>query len=273
VMLHHAPLCRPEAGPEGVHQTRVALRRLRSVLKAFRPAAGGPALEGFDDALKRLAQRLGTARDLDVFLLGIGAEAAAAMPGERRLLQLLRVAEARRQAAYAALREALDGPGFRAMVLDGMALLLERPWRDGGAEREAALEEALPAFASRLLDKRWHRLCSEGEAIGGLDDAALHELRLTAKRLRYAAELFAPLWPGKAQRRFLKRLAAVQEELGLANDVAVARALVAGLGGGVPAWATGAMEGFAAARLAGARRKGLSAWEDLMVARPFWSDV
>lgn len=280
VMLHYQPRCRPDAGPEGVHQTRVALRRLRSVLKAFKPAAGCAATAAFDDGLKGLAQRLGAARDLDVFLTGLGAEAAEAMPGERRIGQLLRTAEARRLAAYAALREALDGPGFRALVLDGIALMLERPWRelaaaapDAAPRGAEALDEPLPAFASRLLDKRWHRLCSEGEEIHRLDAEALHELRLTAKRLRYAAELFAPLWPGKAQRRFLKRLAAVQEELGLANDVEVARALVAGLGSGVPAWAVGAMEGFAAAKASGARRRGLSAWEDLMVAKPFWSDL
>lgn len=274
VMLHYQPHCRPEAGPEGVHQTRVALRRLRSVLKAFKPAAGCAATAAFDEALKGLAQRLGAARDLDVFLGGLGADAAAALPGERRLGQLLRTAEARRLAAYAALREALDAPGFRTLVLDGIALMLERPWRNAAAPAQAeALDEPLPGFAARLLDKRWHRLCSEGEEIHRLDAEALHELRLTAKRLRYAAELFAPLWPGKAQRRFLKRLAALQEELGLANDVEVARALVAGLGPGVPAWAVGAMEGFAAASLSGARRKGLSAWEDLMVAKPFWSDL
>lgn len=276
VMVYHAPLCRIEAGPEGVHQMRVALRRLRSVLKAFRPAAQCPALDAFDAGLRALARDLGTARDLDVFLMGVGARAAAALEGEKRIGQLMRVVEARRAAAYAALRARLDGPGFRALVLDGMALLLERPWQPvpGSTEdRAEALAEPLAEFAARLLDKRWHRLCGEGEEIHRLDAEALHELRLTAKRLRYAAELFAPLWPGKAARRFLRRLSTVQEELGLANDTAVARAIVAGLGTAAPAWAVGAIEGFAMARVSGARRKGVEAWEDLIVAKPFWSDV
>jgi CHAD domain-containing protein len=276
VMLAQAPLCRADAGPEGVHQMRVALRRLRSVLKAFKPAAHCPSVAAFDDGLKALAQDLGTARDLDVFLRGIGAEASVAMAGERRVAQLLRAVEGRRAAAYAALRARLEGPGFRTLVLDGMALILQRPWHAAAAaspDQEEALAERLTAFAARLLDKRWHRLCAEGESIHHLDEEALHELRLTGKRLRYAAELFAPLWPGKAARRFLKRLSALQEELGLANDAAVARGIVAGLGGAAPAWAVGALEGFAVARVAGARRRGLEAWEDLMVAKTFWSDL
>jgi triphosphatase len=275
-LLYHSGFCRVEAGPEGVHQARVALRRLRSVLRAFRPAAACPAIESFDAALKALARDLGQARDLDVFLLGIGVRARTAMQDDRRIAQLLRVAEARRAAAYAALQERLAEPGFRLLLLDGIALLTERPWREAAAaapDQAANLAEPIRSFGVRLLDRRWHRLYAEGETIHHLDEAGLHELRLTGKRMRYAAELFAPLWPGKAQRRFLKRLGGLQDALGLANDVSVARGLVAGLGSGVPAWAVGAVEGFAAARLAGARRDAVESWENLMLAKTFWSDV
>jgi CHAD domain-containing protein len=274
VMLHHAPGCRLEAGPEGVHQTRVALRRLRSVLKVFRPVSRCPEVDAFDAGLKALADRLGPARDWDVFLSGLGAQVAEAMPGEKRVAALLKAAEARRQAAYAALRAELDGPGFRRLVLSGLGLLLQRPWRAvEDPERPARLEEKLPEFAATLLDKRWHKLCSEGEDIEGHSAEALHEVRLEAKRMRYATELFAPLWPGKATRRFQKRLAALQESLGIANDTAVARSLVASLGTGVPAWAVGVVEGFATARVGSARKQALGAWEDLMLAGPSWTRI
>jgi CHAD domain-containing protein len=282
VLLQEAPRCRLEAGPEGVHQMRVALRRLRSVLRACRPAVGGPGTAALDDELKRLAQLLGTARDWDVFLAGLGAEVAEALPGEKRIAGLLRAAEARRHAGYRALRAELDGPGFRRLLLTGMALLAQQGWRPAAddpaaADRMARLALPMAEFGATLLDRRWHRLRTEGEAVESLSAEALHELRLTAKRLRYAAEIFGPIWPGKPQRRFLRRLAAVQEALGIANDTAVARALVgslAGLPGPVVApWAIGAVEGFATARLAPAREASLAAWEKLMLAKPFWSDV
>jgi CHAD domain-containing protein len=270
-MLSHAPACRPGAGMEGVHQTRVALRRLRSVLKAFRPAAGGPALAEFDAGLSALAGALGPARDWDVFLAGTAAAAAEAIGPDRRLAALLKAAESRRAEAYASLGRLLDGPAFPRLVLAGLSLLLLRPWReDEGADgRGALLDQPLAEFGASLLDKRWHRLRKRGEAIEAHGDEALHEVRLDAKRLRYAAELFAPLWPGKTSRRFLRRLAALQEELGLANDTAVARGLVAGLAG-APAWAAGAVEGFAAGRAGRARRHALEAWEALLEADPFW---
>ncbi len=272
VMVHQAPACRLGAGPEGVHQLRVALRRLRSVLKAFRGAARGPALDGLDEGLRALARRLGPARDWDVFLLGLAAEARTALGEDRRLLALARAAEAKRDAAYHALRRELDGPNFRRLALDGIALLLRRPWRaEADAEGAAALDAPLAGFAENLLDKRWRKLRDGGEAIAGHSFEELHELRLEAKRLRYAAELFAPLWGGKAARRFLKRLSALQEALGTVNDAAVARGLLAALdGGGAPAWAAGAVEGFAAARVGPARQSALSRWDDLVAAKAFW---
>jgi len=282
VMLVYAPGCRLGLGPEGVHQTRVALRRLRSILRTFRPASRCAALDGFDRGLKTLADRLGPARDWDVFLGGLGAAAAEAMAGpngpDKRMAQLLKSAEAKRQGAYHALRAELDGAGFRRLVLDGIALLHRRPWHvppEGitAEERAARLAEPLADFASALLDKRWHKLHEEGEEIETHSAEQLHEVRLEAKRLRYAAELFAPLWPGKPTRRFLRRLAALQEDLGVANDTEVARGLVASLGPAVPAWAVGAVEGFAAARVAPARRHALDTWEGLMACAPFWAET
>ena len=272
VMLHQAPRCVLGTGPEGVHQLRVALRRLRSALKNFRPAIRCAAVDAFDKELGLLARRLGPARDWDVFLGGLGAALAEAAPGDKRCTQLIKAAEARRDAAYAALREALDGPGFRHLVLDGMALAALRPWRQA-EQPAAALDQPVAEFGASLLDKRWHKLCREGEEAETLDAEALHELRLGCKRLRYAAELFAPVWPGRAARRFLRRLAGAQEALGHANDLSVARALVAGLASGTPAalpWAVGLAEGFALGRAGGTRAEALDAWEKLRDAKPFW---
>jgi CHAD domain-containing protein len=272
VLVVQAARVRREDGPEGVHQSRVATRRLRSCLKQFRPALDGTELRGLDAMLRGFAAAMGEARDLDVFLLNMGADlAAAAGPGERRLDSLLRIARTRRDAAYATLRDMLDGPEFRRLVWTATRLAVLREW---GAEAPSEAPVPLRPFAHATLTRRWKRLRKQGAGIEALDAEALHELRLEAKRMRYSAELFAPLWPGRPARRFIKRLSAVQEALGVANDTHVARALVAGLGGrsGASAWAVGLAEGFALARGAGARDLALDAWAQLQRVDVFWDN-
>jgi len=265
-VLTHGPNCREEAPPLGVHQSRVALRRLRSVLRLFRPAVAPHLLPGefaaFDGQLKALAAALGPARDWDVFLGGMAMRLQAALPDEKRLRQMLLGARQARLAGYRPLPALLSGPGFRATIWAGMAM----------AERlEAAPpQDDLIGFASQVLGRRHRRLRRGGENIEQLPPAELHALRLDAKRLRYATELLAPLWPGQAPRRYLRRLMKLQDALGLANDADVARGLVRGLG--TTGWTLGLAEGFALAGAAGSRALALDAWAKWRKSKRFWQD-
>lgn len=263
VILAEAPGCRLGAGPRGVHQTRVALRRLRSLLKIFRPVLAGPGWRDWDAELRAVAQALGAARDWDVFLMGIGPGTLAALEGDARVKRLLAAAGRERDAAYAALGQFLASAGFRAAILHGMRLGLLHP--------APSPDPPLAPFAARVLRKRWRRLKQAGAAMAELDTTALHEMRLDAKRLRYAAEPFAALWPGRTARRFTKRLAELQESLGLANDATVAGQLARRLAGrGAGGFAIGTVTGFAAGRAAGSRIAALAAWKRLRKAGPFW---
>lgn len=274
VLLWHAPAAEAGRTPEGVHQMRVAMRRMRSLLRVFRPACDGAALRSFDARLKDLAALLGPARDLDVFLGGLGAEIAAAVPDDPRIVALMRRARAQREAAYAALRPALQGVALRRIAWEAVALIETRPWRNEAEETAAERRaEPLETFAAAVLDKRWRRITETDEAIAELPDAAFHALRIDAKRLRYAAELFAPLFGRKKARRFLGRLAKVQEAFGLANDAVVSRGLVASLtarGGARLAWAGGIAEGWALARARRARKKAATDWAELIETELFW---
>lgn len=275
VALYYAPIARAGLEIEGVHQLRVALRRLRSLLKVFRPITGCEQGRALDGALREVLRLLGPARDWDVFLAGIGADLARVLPDDLRLHALLEAAEAKRQAAYQALAGALDGPGWRATLLAGMAFLLEKPWRMGAeAERLGWLDAPPREFAARVLDKRWRRLREAGAEIENLSPEALHELRLDAKRLRYAAEVFVPVFPQKAARRFQRRLTALQEELGRSNDATVGRGLVQGLTGEKDegrAWAIGFVEGWCLARSVMDRDDVFAAWKKLATKESFWS--
>jgi len=263
VLLAETPHCRLEAGPRGVHQSRVAIRRMRSLLKLFRPVVDGPGWREWDAQLRDLAQALGAARDWDVFLMGIGPGTLSALEGDVRIKRLLTAATRERDAAYSALVSFLEGEGFRRTIWLGMQLALIRP--------SSLIEQPLAPFAAELLRKRWKRLKRAGDAMEELDSTALHEMRLDAKRLRYAAEPFAALWPGRAAKRFSRRLAELQEALGLANDAAVARQLAMQLAGrGAGGFAIGAVTGFASGRAEGSRLAAIHAWQALRKAGPFW---
>ncbi|MGY4803154.1 CHAD domain-containing protein [Teichococcus aerofrigidensis] len=265
-ILAQAPLCRPDLGPEGVHQSRVAARRLRSCLKTFRPLLDGPELRALDTALRDFARALGDAREMDVFLRGLASDLSRAVGQDRRWARLLRVAEGRRLDAYARLRTMLEDAPFRRMMWQATRLALLPPWRDAAPARPLRPE------ARHLLHRRRRKMIRRARHIDTLSDTELHELRLEAKRLRYTAELFAPLWPGKAARRFLKRLSELQEALGLSNDSVTARHLIAGLaeGGGASAWAGGLAEGWALAAARDSRAAALEAWRRFERQDTFW---
>ena len=279
VLLHWAPLAAAGATPEPVHQMRVALRRLRSVISLFRAALGGPDLDAANAELGALSQVLGPARDWDVFGAGTGAAIAAGFPGDRAVARLLAAAQKQRLAGYAALRAHLAAPAFRLLGIRLACLAALQPWQraaatdEAAAAKQASLRAApLAEYAGRALGRRLARVQQPGAEFADLPIEALHALRIQSKRLRYAAEVFAPLFPRKETRKFLRRIGALQERLGHLNDGAVAEALMAQLqrGGAERALAIGVVRGFVAAGMRGARAKGARSWRRFCRLEAFW---
>jgi CHAD domain-containing protein len=272
VVLHFAPAVVEDAsGPEPVHQMRVALRRLRSSITVFRRVLDCPELQAANTGLKALSARLGSTRDWDVFLGETAPAVRAGFPGEPKLARLIAAGERRRRECHAALRDFLRSAEFRQL---GIALA----WLAGSRSRHPALAEdtdqrvSLQDFAADVLHRRLRKLVGVDD-ITGLDAAALHALRLKAKRLRYAAEIFAPLYPGKGPRRFINRLATVQDGLGQLNDRATAEKLLAELGGvgGRHAYAAGLVLGFAAAgTTTDVLPRVMRRWDKFQRAAAFW---
>ncbi|MFN8684008.1 CYTH and CHAD domain-containing protein [Paracoccus sp. P2] len=214
------PLVDP-ANPEAVHQARVALRRLRSAFAIFRPMLQDETGPRLNRETRWLAGVLGEARDLDVLRMRCRPEALRA-----RL-------EPARMAAYDQARGMLESRRARLLMLDLAEYLAIGPWtmQPSGAEiRGLPLRE----YASAALDRLRRKVKKDGIGLADVDDETRHELRKDAKKLRYAAEFFAPLYAEKRRRRraarFLAALEALQDRMGALNDLAAAPALVERLG-------------------------------------------
>jgi CHAD domain-containing protein len=274
VILHHAPLAAAgRDGAEPVHEMRVAVRRLRSTIALFRPAVGCPAMDTTSLSLRALAERLAPARDWDVFVAETAASVAEALPDDVSLQRLCAAAERRRQHAYTTLRDWLRSAEFRRLGITLASLAGGHAWMATlEPAQQATLTLGLDEFASHALGRRLKRLGAAGAAIEQLEPDALHAIRLRAKRMRYAAEVLAPIYPGKAAKRFLRRLTRLQDRLGDLNDGTVANALLAELGPttGARAYAAGLVRGFLAARTGNSRRQIARAWNRFRRLDPFW---
>lgn len=274
VILHHSPgAADPTSTPEPVHQMRVAVRRLRSTITVFREVFPAEPMSIVGHSLQALAHALGPAREWDVFMTETATAVSAVLPDDPRLMRLSNAAQKRREEAHATLSAYLQGSEFRLLGIELAWLAATREWHSDATVDPEALAQPLSAFAAAGLQRRLKKLRAAGENIEELDIPALHGLRLRAKRMRYAAEIMAPLFPPKPTRRFIERLSLLQARLGVLNDGAVAAHLMDQLGGpgGRHGYAVGLVLGFTASGTGSMRSGIMRAWERFLRQTPFWA--
>jgi CHAD domain-containing protein len=194
---------------EGVHDMRVATRRLRSTLATFRRQLGQSA--ALQDELKWLADLLGAVRDRDVLGDLILAETADDIVRDR----IRRHLTSDRDTARTELAEALTSPRYYAL-LDTVDALANRP--------------AANVATGALLDRAENRLMKAGRLLEDAEeDVELHEARKAYKKARYAVETVRVL-DGGAAKRLITRLKVLQEALGEHQDAVVASQLLHEIG-------------------------------------------
>ncbi len=208
---------------EGVHQMRVAVRRLRAVLSTFAPVLPEPSRRWASNRLRWFGSMLGDARNLDVFVTDLLPPARAALPEASEFERLSRAAERHRQAAHAAAAKAIASSHYTEGVLTLMRWFDGDDWR-GGAD--GALREPIAALAPMLLDRCRAKTEKRARHFAGQSAERRHRLRIALKKLRYAAELFAGIHDLDAAKLFIQRLKKLQDDLGDANDVSTARDIV-----------------------------------------------
>lgn len=203
--------------PEALHDFRVAVRRLRSCLRAYRDLLGPSVPKKQLARLRALAVATNPGRDAEVQLVWLAGERRTLRPHERpgHAWLVARLTE-RQEAAYATVREkVLDGfAGLAAKLRDRLTHyrveieLADGDWRP--RPFRAVLAPTLAAHSAALAD--------DLARVGSLaDEREAHATRLEAKRLRYLLEpLTDALLP--AGRPAVKRLRALQDLLGELND-------------------------------------------------------
>jgi CHAD domain-containing protein len=254
-LLAHDPGVRLDRGSEAVHKARVAVRRMRALLRSARSMLDRVWADQLRAELGWLGRSLGAVRDLDVLLLELrglvdeleGVDRAA---GEQILLAL----SAERTAARVELKEVLGGG--RYLTLLGRLEHAAREPRWAGAERPV---EELAGREFRKVRKAARGLRRDPS------DEQLHRTRIRAKRARYAAEVAEPV-VGKPARRVVERAREFQDVTGEHQDAVVAEQKLGALAGsGDPgiAFVAGRLAERQRARRHAARRRVGPAWKRL----------
>ena len=212
--------------PDSVHQFRVRARTLRTVLATYRPVLRRAATDPLRDELRWVAGVAGAARDAEVaeehlaHLLATVPETLVLGPVDQRVHAVLRQ---RYRRAHRELVTVLDGARFAELMAGLERLLLDAPFTDlATADAAAVLTRCV-----RRDDRRLRAAVADAARAGSDDERAdlLHEVRKTAKRLRYAAESVEPVH-GRDARRVATGAKAVQTCLGDHQDTVVLREML-----------------------------------------------
>ncbi|MCB1954229.1 MAG: CHAD domain-containing protein [Rhodocyclaceae bacterium] len=256
-----------DASPEFVHQMRVGLRRLRSAIKLFSPCLPPEWAAHWSAELAAAANELGEARDIDVLLGELLEPILTDESCPDSVRQLTERVVAARDEARCHVRTRLDGPGQGRRMIDVAAGVqnLKGGVLDASADVTAFARLQLSVLRQQAR-KRWRK------ARDGVPEA-VHDLRISLKRLRYAIEFFAPLFPAGRMRRFRKALAVAQEDLGYLNDVAVGNQRLAGWAADDALLQQGAafVAGWHGARSRPVRRRVVPEAGELLQGTPPWS--
>jgi triphosphatase len=272
--------------PDGVHQMRIGLRRLRAAISLFSDILEQPEKNMIKQELKWLTEELGPAREFEVFLTHVVAPARRhhrRLTGMRRLSSDL--AERRRSSDERA-RNAVRSERFRHLLLNVATWLEIGEWRHPRVELLRELGDMPIAIsAATQLRRLSKKIRKRGQLLPKFDHHQRHKLRIQAKKLRYATDFFEAVFSGKkaskSRKAFLSALEDLQDHLGDLNDIAVHENLIADIANSSApkaqaksrpqrAFAAGVLMGHEDARLSFVMAAAVASCERFAQAKPFW---
>jgi len=218
-ILHHDPGVRLGDDPEDVHKLRVAARRLRSDLHSFKLLLDPEQVDPIRAELRWLGGVVGAVRDTDVLSARLTDNIAAlSTVDERGAKGIMDLLEEEAAGARIAMMGALRDIRYLRLLDTLVDLAAAPPF----VPTRKLTTRRSRKIAVKVVEKPWRRVV---HAVHGLGedpaDAQLHEVRILAKRSRYAAEAAAPLL-GPHAARFASAMAELQTVLGDHQDTVVA---------------------------------------------------
>ncbi|MFO1068708.1 MAG: CHAD domain-containing protein [Geminicoccaceae bacterium] len=265
---------------EGIHQLRVALRRLRSALSVFRPAVPEQSRQRWAAEARWLLGKLGPCRDLDVFVVELLDPLRRHPQLGGLLTELETVAQVRRKVAQVAAAAAIRSRRAGDLLLELACWVETAGWRNGATALQLELQQSPPRIlAERLLARRAKRVRKTGRGFASLPAEQRHDVRIALKKLRYGLEFFAPVFGSAESRRYHQVVTALQDNLGRHNDIEVARRMVDDLVLAAPverrvaaARGGGMLVGWYAQAAAALEPETVELWQKLRALEPFWKD-
>jgi triphosphatase len=266
--------------PEGVHQMRVGLRRLRAAISVFGDVVENAETEDIKSKLKWLTAQLAPARDLDVFVEESVAPLRKANPDKPEMKLLETDLRKKREEGFERAKAAVESERYRRVVLDTALWLINGEWLRDTNALAARRDRPIDAFAHHVVSARARKIAKKSRKIEDLDARARHKLRIAVKKLRYATAFFASLFgkARKARKRFENELKALQDALGTLNDMAVHQGLARQYAHAGPrstqrpqkAFAVGVLTGREQSRARACMAAAIEAGKGLAKADAFW---
>jgi CHAD domain-containing protein len=210
---------------EFLHQWRVSLRKVRSVLTLFKGVVAAQILDQLKLDFKEIMQDTNMMRDRDVYLLSkddyFALVPPQAHPGLEVLFDLL---QQDREESFGKVKTMLESKTYKKQIKSIQKLFENPKSLPKGPKADAPSK----AFAANLVLKRYKKVCKlAGKITDKTPDEIIHELRIQCKKLRYLIESAQPLFDAKQVKKLLKTLKGLQEHLGSFNDQSVQQATLA----------------------------------------------
>src|SRR6516162_1072691 len=215
---------------DGIHQMRVAVRRLRSALTTMNRMLPHEQYLWVSQELRWLANILAAARNWDVLSSSLLAPLKIALPNDQDLTELCRICERERQSAYQSAVAAIRSRQYTAALLKLSLWFASSSWRNQPVSQQSALLMApIGTVASSLIGCRYKKVQKAANRFDELTPQQRHEFRIAVKKLRYTIEFLKDLFDSNHVASFVQGLKPLQDDAGYANDVRVAHELLTDL--------------------------------------------